>query len=294
MSNSDTNPYIVSLTPNHKAAFKENRIEAHDIDEAKRKWNAMVAELEALGYRNIHSNVSGWSDWRDWATGKNARLEKLNHLWTSTCDHWTGILKNIVQDVEDSKAKTSVGREIMTKQIQREEWLFEIENVDKLNSDPPGLAQADYAWKQEKWNEVFKTDDMQRFCRKQAYKIAQLWTMKYYGENLVVYDVMFERMQPIFEEELMVGLSKIGKACEHTDTTKPYPEQWLSQLAVLNEFYYAFDQDSLHPLLDEMEFLTHSNSDKQQILYRLDELLTKENIDGKTVLSEICDFMMRI
>ena len=257
MGDSSFNPYIVSLTPNH-------------------------------------SNVSGWSDWRDWATGKTARLEKLNDLWTSTCDHWTGILQKIVENVEDSKANTKVGRKIMAQQITREKWLFEIENVDKLNSTPPGLAQADYAWKQEKWNEVFETKAMQMFCAEQAYKIAQLWTMKYYGEDIVAYDVMFERMQPRFKKELTVGLSRFQETCELADTTKPYPEEWLSSLAVLNEFYYAFDQDSLHSLLDEMKFLTHSESDQQQILYRLDELLTKENIDGKTVLSEICDFMMRI
>tara|TARA_Y100000389_G_scaffold205129_1_gene263708 strand:- start:17047 stop:17838 length:792 start_codon:yes stop_codon:yes gene_type:complete len=257
MGDSSFNPYIVSLTPNH-------------------------------------SNVSGWSDWRDWATGKTARLEKLNDLWKSQCDHWTGILQRIVKSVEDSKVNTSVGRKIMAQQIYREEMLFEIENVDKLNSTPPGLAQADYAWKKEKWNEVFETKAMQRFCEEQAYKIAQLWTMKYYGKDLVAYDVMFAHMQPIFKKELTVGLSKFQETCELADTTKPYPEEWLSSLAVLNEFYYAFDQDSLHSLLDEMKFLTHSESDQQQILYRLDELLTKENIGGKTVLSEICDFMMRI
>ena len=156
------------------------------------------------------------------------------------------------------------------------------------------MAQADYAWKKEKWEEVFETRAMQMFCKQQAYKIAQLYTMTYYGENIVAKDVMFEHMQPIFKKELTVGLSRFQETCELADTTKPYPEEWLSSLAFLNEFYYAFDQDSLHSLLDEMKFLTHSESDQQQILYRLDELLTKENIDGKTVLSEICDFMMRI
>lgn len=245
--------------------------------------------LVSTQYRNIHSNVSGWRDWRDWATGKNARLQKLNDVWKSMCHHYTRKLQDIVESVEQSKAHTQDGRKVLNKQIDREHALFDFESVDTLNSHYPGLAQADYEWKQEKWNEVFKTDNMQRFCREQAYKIAQLWTMNYYGEKIVAYDVMFERMQPIFKAELMEGLSKIEDACETQDVYDDV--SWLSALAVLNEFYYAFDQNSLHPLLDEMEFLTHSKSDKQQILYRLDELLTKENIDGKTVLSEIYDFL---
>ena len=227
----------------------------------------------------------------DWATGKRARLKKLNNLWNSISDDCTGMLKRIIQSVEDSKAKTPDGRKIMATQINREKMLYEIENVNTLDSDRFGLAQADYAWKKEKWEEVFKTDAMQEFCKEQAYKIAQLYTMEYYGQDIVAYDVLFERMQPIFKKELTVGLSKIKDACEHTDTTKPYPEQWLSQVAVSNEFYYAFDQHSLHSLLTEIEFLTHSEGDQQQILYRMKELLAKENIDGSTVLSEICDFL---
>ena len=294
MSDSDTNPYIVSLTPNHTAPGEVTKIVAHNKKEAEEKWDAMVAELEALGYRNIHTHVGGWGPrgWLDWATGKQKLMKDLNELWRNRCGYWTKMIQNIVDHVEASQQDTPVGRKVLKEQTQRERILYEFESVNTLHSSIYGLAQADYAWKQKKWNEVFETNAMQMFCKQQAYKIAQLYTMTYYGKEIVAYDVMFKRMQPIFKAELTVGLSKIQNACANQDNTNPYPEQWLSQLAISNEFYYAFEQESLYPLLNKMGFLKHIRHDQQKmILHRLEELLDKENIEGKTVLSEICDFL---
>ena len=202
------------------------------------------------------------------------------------------MIQDIVDHVEASQQDTQVGRKVFKEQTKRERLLYEFESVDTLHSSFYGLAQADYAWKKEKWEEVFETKAMQMFCKQQADKIAQLYSMTYYGENIVAYDVLFARMQPIFKAELTVGLSKIQDACANQDNTNPYPEQWLSQLAISNEFYYAFKQESLSPLLNEMGFLKHIGRDQQKmILDRLEELLDKENIEGTTVLSEICDFL---